>query len=393
MKDAIVENARLRARLSRIVDPNELKPVDVVITANEINDRHGTGVLLQRILDGGNLFSIRSRDDWGVADFGRWTATISQRGFNRPEWFRNVLRVLAGRTIGNVMCVPFLPEEAATAITIEEIFGARLCTYLMDDQNVLVESIPDPLMRELLEKSVVRFATHPELRAAYEQKYGLKFFLLPAVVPDDLIARETVAPAILHKHGAMIGSIWDQTWLDQLCAALPGEWTIDWFGNHRFWSLDASAAALVKSGIAAHGVIPERQLAAELRKYPFAIVPVAASAQSNRGELALSLPGRILFAMAASQTPILVIGSEQSCAARFVGHFGIGVAAPYEARKVAAAMQLLSDPENQRAMRSRAAAIGMRFSDRGVKPWVRASMERGHAADSRFEDAFAGYNG
>ncbi len=392
MSDPIIENARLRGRLARLVSKEPAQPVDVVITANEINDRHGTGILLKRILDGGNLFSIRSRNDWGESDFGRWRATISQHGMDRPRWVRNVLRILAGREIRNVLCVPYLSDEIATALAIKEAFGARLCTYLMDDQNVLVDAIPDSLMRELLEKSEIRFATHPELRAAYQRKYGGKFFLLPAVVPDELIAREPVAP-VSDRRGVMIGSIWHQTWLDQLCASLNGDWNIDWFGNHRFWSLDVRESRLAKSGIAAHGVIPEPRLALELRRYPFAIVPVAPSAQSNRGELGLSLPGRIPFVMATSQTPILVIGSEQSCAAGFVLYFGIGAVVPYDANKIAAAMERLSDPENQRAMRARAAAAAAKFSDRGVRPWLGDSIRLGRAADDRFENAFAGYNG
>jgi hypothetical protein len=394
--DRIIENAELRARLSSLIAPEDAGPIDVVITANEINDRHGTGLLLKRILDGGRMMSICSRNDWGVQDFGRWNATISQREASRAQSFRNVLRVLAGREIGNAFCVPYLPDEVATAIAVKEAFGARLCAYIMDDQNVSAGGIADRSMREFLEKSSVRFATHPELEAAYEKKYGLKFFLLPAVVPDELIAREALPSVPPGARATMIGSIWDQTWLDDLCAALNGSrWQIDWFGNNRFWSVDFSEAKLRGAGIVPHGVIPETRLAGELRKYPFAIVPVAASetGDANRGELRLSLPGRILFTLATSQTPMLIVGSERSSAARFVQHFGIGMVAPYQALEISAAMERLSDPGVQNEMRKRAAAIGPAFSDRGVKEWLRSSIELGRAADGRFEDAFAGYTG
>ena len=391
--DSRVENTRLRVRLKTAIAPEEARPIDVVITANEINDHHGTGLLLKRILDERRLFAICSRNDWGVQNFGRWNATIPQRDASRPQSFRNVLRALAGRTIANTLCVPYLPDELATAIAIKEAFGARLCAYIMDDQNVSASALTDSSMGEFLQKSHVRFATHPELRAAYERKYDLKFFLLPAVVPDELICREPVAPVLTPRIGAMIGTVWDQTWLDALCAALHGgSWRIDWFGNHRFWSVNSPEAKLRRAGIVAHGVVPESRLALELRKYPFAIVPVAAR-DDNRGELALSLPGRILFTMAVSRTPILIVGSESTCAARFVRHFGIGLVAPYDARKVAAAMEHLSDPTMQANMRKRAAAIGPAFSDRGVKEWLRASIEAGEPVDRRFEDAFAGYRG
>ena len=35
--------------------------------------------------------------------------------------------------------MPFLPDEVATAIAIKEIFDARLCAYIMDDQNIQTE--------------------------------------------------------------------------------------------------------------------------------------------------------------------------------------------------------------------------------------------------------------
>ena len=45
-----------------------------------------------------------------------------------------------------------------TSIAIKEVFNPRLCVYIMDDQNVAVEIIPDDLMRESLEKSSLRLA-------------------------------------------------------------------------------------------------------------------------------------------------------------------------------------------------------------------------------------------
>ena len=93
-----------------------------------------------------------------------------------------------------------------------------------------------------------------------------------------------------------------------------------------------------------------------------ALVPIGAMADSpaalldgretDQGVASLSLPGRILFAAATSNTPILVVGSENTCAARFVRHFGIGETVPYN-----------------------------------------SAIQQGRHADTRFEDAFAGYEG
>jgi hypothetical protein len=111
---------------------------------------------------------------------------------------------------------------------------------------------------------------------------------------------------------------------------------------------------------------------------------------SNSGVACLSLPGRILFAAATSHTPILLVGSDCSCGARFVERFGIGVTVPYDAARLAEAMKRLSEPQLQAEMRRKAAAIAGALSDRGVVEWLWEAIERGNPPDSRFEDLFAG---
>jgi hypothetical protein len=373
--------------------------VYVVVTTNEINDRHGTGPLLKRALNGQrNIFCIRSRDDWGGHDFGDWNVKLTHRERPRHEWFRHVLSVLSGRQISHVLCVPFMVDELKTSIAIKEAFGARLCAYLMDDQNVASQAIPDDLMREFLSESSLRLATHPELRSAYEQKYGLPFYLLPAIVPGDLVATELVAPPpdLERKPGILVGNFWDQIWFDRLCTALTtcGR-RVEWYGNNRSPLLKFPPEKLARAGITAHGLIPEPQLADILRHSPFVIVPVSAAegCERNLGVAAFSLPGRILFTAATSHVPVLVVGSQKTCAARFVEHFGLGVTAPYEAAAVASGMEHLCNPQIQWEIRAKAAAIAAAFSDRGVPEWLDASIDQGQPADRRFEDVFTGYDG
>jgi hypothetical protein len=371
-------------------------PVHAVVAINEINDMHGTGPLVKRIFkDRCGIFSIRSRDHWGINDFGDWHVKISQEGRTRPECFRRVLRVLAGRNVKSVTCVPFLAEELLTSIAIKESFGAKMCGYIMDDQNVAENVIPDDLMREFLEKCSLRLATHPELRDAYARKYGLPFYILPAVVPAALVAVEPLPPAYdpREKRGALLGSFWDQSWFDQLCAALePCHYRIDWYGQNRSPWLKFPPEDLKRAGITPFGILPEDRLAAELRKYPFVIVPCGTlgGKETNVGVAFLSLPGRIRFAAATSHTPVLLVGSDRSCGARFVERFGIGVTVPYDAARLAEAMKRLSEPQLQAEMRRNAAAIAGALSDRGVVDWLAESIERGEPADSRFENVFAG---
>jgi hypothetical protein len=398
--EAVQERGLFRVECACGVSASPSGPVRVVVTANEVNDRHGTGPLVKRACKGWqNVLAIRARNDWGgVQEFGDWQACIPQNENTRAKAVYNILRVLRGRKVETVLCVPFLQDEFLTSIAIRQAFDANLGVYLMDDQNIASRIIPDSLMREFLEAASLRLATHPELRFAYEEKYGLPFHILPAIVPDHLISTRVVMPTVTttrRRKGALIGSFWDQVWFDGLCSALQRcDCELDWFGNNKSPWLQFPEEALSRAGIVARGIVPEDQLALELEKYPFVLVPVSAmdGNESNTGVACLSLPGRILFTAAAARAPVLIVGSERTCGARFVKYFGIGEVAPYEAGSLCAAMDRLSDPEVQEQVRRRAAQLAPRLSDTGVGEWLAQSIALHRPADNRFEDLFAGYD-
>ena len=402
-------NDRLRAKLEALVAwksdyanhyANQ-DAIDVLITTNEMNNCHGTGVLIKRVLERPkhlgprrNLLCIRFQNDWGDHDLGEWNIRLPKTGGDRVECFRNILRLLRGRNVRQVLCVPFQVDELMASIAIQEAFGARLCAYVMDDQNVATDGIPDAVMREFLENSSLRLATHPELRRAYERKYGMPFSVLPAVAPDALIPRSVLPPVLDRGRGALLGSFWDQSWFDRLCAALEScGREIDWFGNHRSPFVEFSGEKLGRARIRPFGIVSEERLAAELREYPFVIVPTGTldAAEKNHSVASLSLPGRIPLAAAISQTPLLIVGGPNTCAARFVRHFGIGENVPYDGTEIRAAMDRLSDESVQAEVRGNGARMGRAFSDVGIGDWLEESITQGRAADGRFEEIFAGY--
>ncbi len=412
LESAFPRNRTLRDRLTGLVADlgntvvaDDLKvvryldkaaPVHVVITANEVNDLHGTGPLVKRICAGwSNVIAIRARNDFqGIQDFGDWQVCMHRRSQSRREFFLQTLGFLRGLSVETVLCVPYLPDEFLTAIAIQKSFGASLCAYIMDDQNIAQQKIADDLMQEFLECCSLRLITHPELKRAYEDKFGLPFHLLPAIVPDHLVAKQITPVPAQGRRGAMIGSFWDQRWFDRLCDELsPCGWEIDWYGNNKSPWLRFDPERMRRAGIRAHGVVPENQLADVLKKYPFVIVPSAAldGSDMDEGVARLSLPGRILFASAVSHTPVLVIGHSTTCGARFVKHFGVGESAPYNSGRILEAMERLSAAQEQQRLRRRAAEVGPMFSDKGVAQWLAASIDLGRPLDGRFNDAFAGY--
>ena len=66
--------------------------------------------------------------------------------------------------MGQVLCIPFLSDEFITAIAIRDGYEAKLCNWLMDDQNIAASEVPDALVAEYLEKCSLRLFTHAELR-------------------------------------------------------------------------------------------------------------------------------------------------------------------------------------------------------------------------------------
>ncbi len=200
-------------------------------------------------------------------NFGEIQVRLSYAGQPRQHIFRNVFAALSGHTVKRVFCVPYLVDDLLTAIAVKEMYDVPLATYIMDDQNIQVQHIPDDLMREFLTRCSLRFATHPELRDAYEHKYQQKFWILPAVAPDRLILTTGEVPAAsftTKSHGALLGSMWSEKWFSLLESALGGSGvTLDWYGNSQYpWLQDASQRPQA-SGITPRGLLPEDALAAQ----------------------------------------------------------------------------------------------------------------------------------
>ncbi|BBH42090.1 unknown protein [Microcystis viridis NIES-102] len=373
-------------------EKNSLK-CSVIVTASEVNQSHGTGALVRRIFpDDSEIISIRSDNHYGgEQQFGVLSFHLDHKKMSRPAIFQSILQTLGHHQVQKVFCVPYYASDILTAIAIKELFNVPLATYIMDDQNICVQEIPDALMGEFLSKCSVRFATHPELRNAYENKYGYKFWLLPAIVPHRLINSEVaeVSPQrCQEKWGALLGSIWSPQWFQSLLESIQGAGIkLDWYGNSNYYWLKESAAELEKWGLYSQGLYPEEQLAQQLQAYPFVIVPTGTmDERDDRTELSrLSLPGRIIFNLATANTPIILLGSNKTSAANFINRFQIGVVCDYTPESLAAAVDYVLDPENQQRMRENAVKVAAKFSDQDINDWVWQSLEKEQAADDRFE--------
>jgi hypothetical protein len=376
---------------------DRVRTVDVIVTPNEMNERHGTGTLVRRLFAGRpDIVSIRARNDYGGEhDLGGEALVLPHGNGGRAAAFERVLRAMRGKSVRRVLCVPFVQDDLLTSIALADAFQAQVCIWIMDDQNIAMNTIPDTLMREALQKSRLRLTTHTEMREAYEKKFGLRFGLLPAVAPGNLV-RHTPIPFPPEKlsaaRGAFVGSMWSRKWLDNLRLTMSKSgFEVDWYGNHKSPYLPLTPdeyADIARSGIVTHGILPEPQLAAALSQHAYAIVTTG-NVSDDEGTAAalarLSLPGRILFIAATSNTPVIVLGSEETPASRFVKRFGIGVTSPYHPDSFREAVAHVTAPAVHAEMRRKAAAIAGALSSEGAADWVLQSLEMGLPVDDRFE--------
>jgi hypothetical protein len=393
----------LRERLARLIGSTSAPAgaprtaVDVIVTHVEVCDKQGSGVLTKRIFGGSpGIVAVRSRDLYGgQQDFGDRAFLLAHGDSPRPEVFANVLSAFRGLDVRRVVAIPYFADDVRTTIALKQAFGASLCTYVMDDQNVDTQGIPDPLLRELLAESDLRLAISCELREAYESKFGLRFWVLPPVAEARLVLSNPAVPppeALAREHGVVVGNIWGAQWLQKLHDTVRGSGIeLDWYSNAGLRWQKLSAETLTAAGIHLRDGLPEEQLTPILRRSPYVVLPSGTlDDEDTHGFIArLSLPSKIPYVLATSNTPIIVLGHPDAAAARFVSSSGIGLVVPYERKLFREAVAEITDASTQARMRARAAEMAPSFSSEGVREWIWRSLHAGTAADDRFEHLLA----
>jgi FkbM family methyltransferase len=373
------------------VPPKAAMPVDVVISPNEVTQLHGTGVLISRMFGTSrDVFSIRSRNHYGEHWLGLVDICLTHAGLSRSEAYFNVAHSLSGYAPRRAICVPYYSDDALSALAVAQTYGVPLCTYVMDDNNVAGHGIPDDLMAELLRNSTLRLAISPELRDTYELKYGLKFWLLPPVVPLELLSLAPNRPdrkLLEEKRGILVGTVWSRRWLQALRTTVRDSGlAVDWFGNLP-GGLSISAQDLSEDGIDFRGFIAETELAARCGSYPYALIP-SGTLDSNEDHPCVarfSLPSRMPFVLASANTPMIVLGSRSTAAARFVERLNVGIVTSYDSSSFTKAVESVLCADKQSEFRRNAVAQAERFSARNVDDWIWRSLEMGQACDSKFE--------
>lgn len=405
MEIALDDNRQhaLRESIARMVRSVEVEPavrVDVVVSHVEVCRAHGTGLLTQLVFGGrSGIVSIRSRDQHGGRqDFGDRAVRLRHDPRDRHGIVADVLATLRGCDVEHIVCIPYFREDVVNALALKDLFGAPLCTFVMDDNNVETQGIPDTLLRDLFHRSELRLGISGELRDAYEAKFGLRMWIVPPLVAPARIRRQpVVAPpeALARKRGLIVGNVWCREWLTLLRETVRDTGLeVEWCSNGDLRVLGVTEQDLAADGIIARGYVPEEELVARLLAAPFVLVPSGTldARDARRGISRFSLPSRIPYALAVAHAPVLVLGHRECAAARFVVSRGVGAWAPYERDAFVAAVERLTDPSVHAEMRARAAELGPMFSSEGAREWIWQSLARGRAADDRWERLFSERN-
>jgi hypothetical protein len=250
-------------------------------------------------------------------------------------------------------------------------------------------------MAEALRAADLRLAISQEMAHAYEVKFGQKFYLVPPVVSPAYIPTEVPRPdpqLLKSATGVLIGNVWGQRWLRMLRQTVrEAGITLHWYGDDKSWGFP-DKQELAADGIIHQGFRPQEEFVELLRRYPYAVMATSPldgqGTDESSGALAiahLSLPSRLPFLLATTHAPIILLGSPQTTAARFIKRFDLGSICDYDPQVFRAAVRDAVEPSHQTSHRARVARLAPGFSAGPLVDWIWRSLECGRAVDDRYE--------
>lgn len=369
----------------------------VIVSPNEINSRHGSGILIQYMFPGLSKYaSVKSREDYGGehADFAV-SHTLADPLMERHEIYGAVYSWFKHSPPRRVFMVAYYETDLLIGLALKDIFGAKLCFHVMDDNCLSSDEIRPHIIDEVFQKADISFVISPEMKVAYEERFGRRQYVLPPVVENTSFRTpnnqqiEKAAQENLSRRGVIVGNIWDNKWKNMLCTAVQESGIeVDWFCNNP--DIIKQKHKLEKAGIFLKDPLWGDDFVNEISTRPYLLMPSGTLDSSETGNriARLSLPSRLPFVAASSQLPVIVLGNENTAAARFVTQFELGLSIPYEGMKLKNAVQSITEKENQISFRKAAAELSPTFQADGIEKWVWDSTETGYPTDDRFESKF-----
>lgn len=372
---------------------------DLLITAVEPNDRHGVGILLRRFFgDGRDFVCLRTTSLYGgEVTLGAFHHELCSRNLTLAETEDHLRAILSQYRVRRILCVPYYREDFIHGVVAQRLTGAPLCTYLMDDQNIFDPKVPDHWVADLLAASSLRLGISPEMCSAYQRKFGVNVHPLPPLVEctKPLIPAYGEPEQGTPTRAAMIGNVWTAARFLELRRLLrESGLRVDWYGpgSGASW-LPGSPGEWEGDNLRCLGHLPEEDLAAALASYPFIIIP-GGSLDGNDDNPAfshLSLPSRLFFLHSRIDVPVLVLGSPETAAGRFVLRHGTGLVAAYETGALQCAARSLASPPEQNRLAANIRRLAPALTEEKAGEWIWRSLAAGQPQPARFLDLFKGW--
>ena len=386
-------SSRLEAPGPTQLTKTGLRDATLVVTHAEVCDRHGTGALLGKIFERERaLLVFYSRNIFNQPSRGTVTHHVPHPEAALEVVERKVAALLDGHEVKRILCVPFYPDEVLSAIAAAKITSAPLVTYIMDDQNLFLQGISDPLMKTLLERSTMRFAISEALRSGFQQKYDLPLWIIPPATNRRLFAPADFAPPNNPTpKGVIIGNVWSQEISQQLRELVKDSGLIvEWFGNAGKPFIQLDPAELFEEGIILHGIVPEEELVRALRQFDYAILPSGNMNGMIEHDwlFRASLPSRLIYMLTTAHLPVVVLGDPETAAGQFVNKLDLGVVSPYSTNEFQAAVSGVTEIRTAARIRRNAAQLAPTFASDPINEWIWDSVQLGEPLDDRYEKVF-----
>lgn len=386
----------LRQKIAALCAAREGKSFDLFLVHNEVSRKHGTGVLLERYFGGGDsIVTLRGKNHYdGSCDLTATHLLLDPVGLSEADEAALFEELISNFPIRRILCVPYYDVDARRAVLAQRLTGAPLCSYVMDDQVIYAKGIREQSARTMFAASALRLVISPEMRAAYEERFGGRFEVMPPLLTSSEGRRVNIwKPKSSERlRAALVGNVWTSQQFEQLRAFVRATGLeLDWFGNTNLVWLPKNPADYERDGIFARGFLPEEKLASTLVNYPFVVVPSGKldGTETNEWLTRLSLPSRMVFILGQSLTPMLVIGHSSTAAAQFVSRFGLGAVVSYETHDLSEVIAKLTAQDSRAELLERLAAAADKFVLPKAGEWIWQSLEAGRALPAPFLEAYA----
>ncbi|HEY5706506.1 MAG TPA: hypothetical protein VIS96_13120 [Terrimicrobiaceae bacterium] len=355
-------------------------PIDFIVTHDLPVFAHGVGALIQKVFEGSRPWaSIRSEEHHDRHKAPVPSLLIRSHSSEHPNRLATMCataRAIGESPVRGVLAVPYSDQDCLNALALSYLYSVPLRLWLMDDQNIYGDRISDSLMRELIERSVLRLAICEEMKEHYETKFGYPFKVqMPVERECDLVDRALLATLRDPPKFVSCGNVWCDSTMRTLMEFTRSErFMIDWYGN---LGNDIAHEELAAGGIRVQGSLPHGDLIARLREYDAAIVAMPDNSSPGRAwQACLSFPSKIITLSVAGNLPILFAGPRDNPGASFIRKNDLGETCEWAPAQFSAALGRILSVGRLAQIRRNAARISRQFSASPVAEKIWRELNR-----------------